>query len=75
MATSIELNFSRLISAALVRPSSLRRNGQAIGCGAIRQLDSAVAEVKRIFVESEARRLGIGRKILSALETIGRDLG
>jgi putative acetyltransferase len=52
-----------------------RQNGRAVGCGAIRQLVPGVAEIKRIFVEPETRQLGIGRKILSALETIGGDLG
>jgi len=65
------LDFSGAGSAFVVA----RQNGQAAGCGAIRQLAPGVAEVKRIFVEPEARQLGIGRKILSALETIGCHLG
>ncbi len=52
-----------------------RHNDRAVGCGAIRPLRDEVAEVRRMFVESEARGLGIGGKILSVLETIGRDLG
>jgi putative acetyltransferase len=65
------LDFSGAGSAFVVA----RQNGRAVGCGAIRRLAPGVAEIKRIFVEPEARQLGIGRKILSALETIGRDLG
>jgi putative acetyltransferase len=65
------LDFSGAGSAFVVA----RHDGRAVGCGAIRPLAPGVAEVKRIFVEPEARQRGIGRKILSALETIGRDLG
>jgi putative acetyltransferase len=65
------LDFSGAGSAFVVA----RQQGRAVGCGAIRRLAPGIAEIKRIFVEPEARQLGIGREILSALETIARDLG
>jgi putative acetyltransferase len=50
-------------------------DGSAVGCGALRHLDSAVGEVKRMFVQREFRSRGIARQILEALETRARDLG
>ncbi|MBA3514873.1 MAG: GNAT family N-acetyltransferase [Pyrinomonadaceae bacterium] len=35
-----------------------RRDGRPVGCGAIRQLNLGVAEVKRMFVVQEERRSG-----------------
>ncbi|MEP6699290.1 MAG: GNAT family N-acetyltransferase [Verrucomicrobiota bacterium] len=49
-------------------------NGAVAGCGAIRPLQDNVAEVRRMFVEPKMRQLGIGRKIMSALEEIAREL-
>jgi putative acetyltransferase len=50
-------------------------NENAIGCGAIRKLENETAEIKRMYIVPEARRMGIGRKILQALEAEGRRLG
>jgi GNAT superfamily N-acetyltransferase len=50
-------------------------NEKAIGCGAIRKLENDTAEIKRMYVTPEARRMGIGRKLLQALEAEGRRLG
>jgi putative acetyltransferase len=52
-----------------------RQSGRALGCGAVREYAPRIAEIKRIFVEPEARGLGIGRKILSMLEMIAVDYG
>ena len=52
-----------------------RRNGQAVGCGAIRPLETGVAEVKRMFVVADARGHGIGHAVLSQLETLAREMG
>lgn len=52
-----------------------RQDERALGCGAIRPFAPEVAEVKRIYVEPEARGFGIGRKILSTLEVIASELG
>ena len=51
------------------------RDGQAIGCGAIRPLEPGFAELKRMYVRPEARRKGVAREILAALERKAAELG
>ena len=51
------------------------RNGQPIGCGAVRLLDPTTAEVKRMYVEPALRGGGIGRRLVEALEAEARRLG
>jgi putative acetyltransferase len=45
-----------------------RLDGKPVGCGALRPLDGALGEVKRVFVQPECRRMGIARKIMALLE-------
>ena len=52
-----------------------RDGGQAVGCGAIRLLDSATAEVKRMYSLPDQRGKGVGRAVLDALEERARQLG
>jgi putative acetyltransferase len=49
--------------------------GRPVGCGGIRRLDPDAAEVKRMYVAPEARRTGVARAILGALEDRARELG
>ena len=42
--------------------------GEPVACGGLRPLDDAVVEVRRMFVVKHARRRGLGRAILRALE-------
>jgi GNAT superfamily N-acetyltransferase len=51
------------------------RDGQAVGCGAVRRNDHQVAEIKRMYVVPEARGRGIARQVLVALEAEARQLG
>jgi GNAT superfamily N-acetyltransferase len=44
-----------------------RIDGKPAGCVALRPLDAAVAEVKRMFVLSTARRIGVGRALMERL--------
>ena len=52
-----------------------RHEGRAVGCGAIRLLDETTAEVKRMYSEPSLRGTGIGRAVLTALESAARELG
>lgn len=49
-------------------------NGKAIGCGAIREYDTHLVEIKRMFVSIDARGQGVGSKILAELEVWAKDL-
>jgi GNAT superfamily N-acetyltransferase len=46
-----------------------------VGCGAVRRIAPAVVEIKRMYVAPLARDRGVGRRILSELELIARQLG
>ncbi len=51
------------------------RQGDPVGCGAVRRIEDGTGEIKRMFVEPSHRGLGIGRAILAALEAEARALG
>ncbi len=50
-----------------------RVNGTAAGCGALVLDDPEYAEIKRMYVKPEARRLGVGAAILRELEGLARE--
>jgi putative acetyltransferase len=52
-----------------------RIDGSTVGCGALRDLEPGVGEVKRMFVLPEFRGRGIARRILEALESRAREPG
>lgn len=52
-----------------------RLDGSPIGCGAVRMLDAATAEIKRMWVSPSARGLGAAGRTLRKLEAIARELG
>src|SRR5437868_12981027 len=49
-----------------------RRDGEALGCGALWHRDPAYGEIKRIYVRPEARGLKLSKLILAALEENAR---
>ncbi len=52
-----------------------RESGDAVGCVALRPLRKAIAEVKRMYVKPTARRRGLARQLMEALEVIAREKG
>jgi putative acetyltransferase len=44
------------------------QNDTAVGCGAVRLIDPATAELKRMFVRPAARGSGVGRLLVAGLE-------
>ena len=52
-----------------------RLDGRAVGCGALKIVDREVGEVKRMWVARDARGLGVGRRILEAVERRARERG
>jgi putative acetyltransferase len=50
-------------------------DGVAVGCGSIRQLDGATAEIQRMYVHRDHRRRRIGQAVLAHLEDEARRLG
>lgn len=51
------------------------QNDEAIGCVGVRQLDSEVAELKRMFVLPEYRKLKNGHRLLEEALKAARELG
>jgi GNAT superfamily N-acetyltransferase len=51
------------------------RDSEPIGCGALKLHGDEPAELKRMWVASSARGLGVGRKILARLEALAADAG
>ncbi|MCU1513634.1 MAG: GCN5-related N-acetyltransferase [Microbacteriaceae bacterium] len=50
-------------------------DGQALGCGGLRQLGDGEGEVKRMFVARDHRGTGVSTAILTALESDARRRG
>jgi GNAT superfamily N-acetyltransferase len=54
---------------------------RALGCAGLRPLvvdgqpRAAKGELKRLFVDPDARRLGVGRSLLRAIERVASDIG
>lgn len=51
-----------------------RDRGEAVGCVALMDMMS-YGEIKRLFVDSQARGRGLGRDLMRAAEELARDIG
>jgi putative acetyltransferase len=74
-AESNHLVDAATLAAPNVRFLAARSDGVMMGCGALVLGAPGEAEVKRMFVVPKARGLGVGRRILAALEEIARGDG
>lgn len=52
-----------------------RRGDEVLGCAALVRHDDGTAEIKRMFVDSGARGLRLGKRLLETLEDEARRLG
>lgn len=63
----------------MVEPEGLlllaRLDGRPIGCGALHFFPDGLADLKRMWVDSSARGIGLGRRMLTELETEARAHG
>jgi putative acetyltransferase len=50
-------------------------DGLPLACGALRPIDSETAEVKRMYIQRDHRRRGLGRAVLAYLQREARRLG
>jgi DNA-binding MarR family transcriptional regulator/GNAT superfamily N-acetyltransferase len=71
---------SSLAAPAELRPPAGRvliayLRAEPMGCGVVKHLAGHVAELKRLWVASSARGLGLGRRLLAELEELGRARG
>jgi len=52
-----------------------RLDGRAVGCGALIRLSAGAGEIKRMWTAPDARGLGVGRRIIAAIDTTAREAG
>src|SRR5690348_3820109 len=50
-------------------------NGEVVGCAELAPLSPAVAEVRSLVVEEDARGMGLGRRMVDALMAHATELG
>ena len=60
------------LTADNVRFIVARLAGEAVGCGAVMLQPDGSAEIKRMWVDANARGTGLGRRLLQELETLAR---
>lgn len=52
-----------------------KADGRPVGCGAVLPFSEEVGEIKRMWVEPDARRQGVAEGILYGLESMAREKG
>jgi DNA-binding MarR family transcriptional regulator/GNAT superfamily N-acetyltransferase len=70
-AKSISANADELTPPAGVFVIA-RFGGQPVGCGALKAKDGGIGEIKRMWIRDDARGVGLGRRVLEALEKHAR---
>ena len=50
-------------------------DGEAVACGGVKPMAPGIGYLKRMWVAGSARGLGLGRRMLAALEAEARELG
>jgi DNA-binding MarR family transcriptional regulator/GNAT superfamily N-acetyltransferase len=53
----------------------VRLEGRPVACGALKRVDADTGEIKRLWTDPTSRGLGLGRKVLTTLETLGCEAG
>lgn len=49
--------------------------GEALGCGGLQRIDECTVEIKRMWLDSSLRGLGLGKQLLVRLEQLAGELG
>lgn len=49
--------------------------GEPVACGGLKRLNSAAAEIKRVYVRPDVRRRGFGARVIDELEAFARRQG
>lgn len=79
LGIDLEAEFADGPPRDLVPPNGIlliaRIGDEPVGLGGVRDLDAEAAEIKSMFVAGSKRGLGIGRRLLEALETIAAARG
>ena len=52
-----------------------RRDGRAVGCGALIRIDERCGEIKRMWTAPAARGRGVARRVLRKLEGLAQEAG
>jgi DNA-binding MarR family transcriptional regulator/GNAT superfamily N-acetyltransferase len=53
----------------------MRSDHETVGCGGVQRIDDGTAEIKRMWIHPDWRGLGLGGRMLTRLEAVGRTLG
>jgi GNAT superfamily N-acetyltransferase len=79
LGIDLEAEFAGGPPRDLVAPNGVlliaRLDGEPVGLGGVRHLDTEVAEVKSMFVSRSVRGRGVGRRLLEELEAIAAGRG